>query len=232
MSILTFFENIFFPSLCVGCGNVGTYLCRQCEKKYIVYSVKQQCHVCKKNVKHGMVHRSCKRETVLDGVLVMACYSKFIEDYLGDIKYEFYFAMIPDLVRIMNTQLIKNSYFQAVVSNAVMTYVPLHSWRKRWRGFNQAEKIAAGLGKYWNVPVVRLLERKKRTKSQVGLSRKQRLRNVATAFDAVKSASEQKNTTVIIVDDVMTSGATLEGCAQVLRDQGIEQVFGLVFARG
>lgn len=240
--ILQFLNNLFFPSVCEGCGEVGSYICDKCIRKKIQFKEKQECYVCKKQLiadslqqtgenKLKMVHKKCRLKTYLDGVFVVAKYSKFIENYIGDIKYEFYFAMIDDLVKVMNIGLEKNINFRKIIKVSTLTFVPLNPWRKRWRGFNQAEEIAKKVSKYWDANCIKLLKRKKKTKSQVGLKRRERLKNLSDAFELIKSSDYTKQF-VIVVDDVMTTGSTLEECAKVLKHSGVKKVYGLVFARG
>lgn len=226
---------------------MGSYLCDRCSKTKVQYSKAQQCHVCKKSIQNSntqslplksdifvpLVHMGCKEKTHLNGVFVIAKYSKFVENYLGDIKYEFYFAMISDLVKLINRSLEENPHFLNVKGNSILTFVPLHKRRRNWRGFNQAEKLAQGIGAYFNIPCVKLLCRIRKTHSQVGLSRTSRLSNLKDAFELNTLKPPIKNTSnVIVVDDVMTSGATLEECAKVLKANGYQRVYGLVFARG
>lgn len=231
-TVLKHIENLLFPSICQGCGEVGTYLCDKCAGIFIQVRQLQQCHICKKRVFKGLVHKKCKKETSLDGVFITAEYSKFIENYIGDIKYEFYFAMIGDLVRVMVDALANNEVFLEVVKDSIITFVPLHSMRKRWRGFNQAEEIARRVAKNWSINCVKLVKRVRRTKSQVGLGRRKRLANLRDALKVLDSVKQVDDKGVIVIDDVMTSGATLEECAIVLKESGIQKVYGLVFARG
>ena len=177
-----------------------------------------------------MVHEQCRQKTALDGVFIVAEYSKFIENYIGDIKYEFYFDMITDLVKVMIKSLSKNFQFKQKLKRSILTFVPLYPSRERWRGFNQSEKIATLLSRYFNIPCRKLLTKRKNTKHQVGLARKERLQNVHNVFEVVKK--ESLCTSVIIIDDVMTTGGTLEECAKVLKKSGVKEVYGLVFARG
>jgi competence protein ComFC len=242
---IKFLENLFFPSICEGCGKIGTYLCDKCMREKVEFVKVQKCHVCKRKVKSQkskfkikegksiMVHQRCKTKTDLDGVFVVAKYSKFIENYIGDIKYEFYYAMVDDLVRLMNFYLKKNSFFKEIIRNSVVTPMPLNPWRKRWRGFNQAGLIGVKLSKAWNTNCVKLLGRVKNTKKQVGLKRKERLKNLEGAFKVnEKMVRWLDGRMVIVVDDVMTTGATLEECAKVLKNAGVKRVYGLVVARG
>jgi ComF family protein len=102
--------------------------------------------------------------------------------------------------------------------------VPLHSSRERQRGFNQAELIAARLGR----PVAtRLLRRRKNTPSQTGLTRNERKRNLASAFEV----RGEVRGTVIVVDDVYTTGSTMNEIARTLKRAGVDRVEVLTVAR-
>ena len=107
--------------------------------------------------------------------------------------------------------------------------VPLHRRRKRERGFDQAAELARWSARELGVPHARrLLKRRRFTESQVGLSRSARLRNVKGAFAAsVKSGLEN----VLLVDDTMTTGATLSEAARTLKNAGVKHVYGAVAAR-
>lgn len=243
VNVLEKLLELLFPSVCEGCGEVvGTYLCDSCVVEKIHFVKRHLCHVCKDcanlgplpEISGSLIHLQCMEKTHLDGVIVVAEYSKFIEDYIGDIKYEFYFAMIPEIASIANEYLKRNNMYKHVLRHSMITYVPLHASRKRWRGFNQAEKFAIEIANYWDVPVRKLLHRGRKTHSQVGLGRAQRLRNLRDAFSLADNTELHIGNykKVVIVDDVMTSGATLEECARVLKVAGCEAVYGLVFARG
>jgi ComF family protein len=107
---------------------------------------------------------------------------------------------------------------------------PLH-WRRRWdRGFNQADLLAREVSRRTGIPIDRRLLRTRSTPPQAGLSAAERRRNVQGAFAAAgKSAIRGKR--LIIIDDVMTTGATLEACARVLKRAGASQVAVLTLAR-
>ena len=105
--------------------------------------------------------------------------------------------------------------------------VPLHPARRRERGFNQAADLASHLG----LPVVHALSRVRATPSQTTLHAAARMANVDGAFRAARRASDVRGATVLIVDDVRTTGATLEACAIVLREAGARDVLALTAAR-
>jgi ComF family protein len=105
--------------------------------------------------------------------------------------------------------------------------VPLHSSRRRERGFNQAMDLARQLG----LPVVGALARTRATSAQTGLPAAQRHRNVRDAFAVTGAGARLVGATVVLVDDVSTTGATLEACARILKGAGVGEIRALTAAR-
>ncbi len=105
--------------------------------------------------------------------------------------------------------------------------VPLHPSRRRQRGFNQAADLARHLG----VPVVAALRRVRATPTQTGLPAGRRHRNVRDAFAVTRAAAALTGATVVVIDDVSTTGATLEACARTLKEVGVSEVRALTAAR-
>jgi ComF family protein len=108
--------------------------------------------------------------------------------------------------------------------------VPIGASRRSERGYNQAALLALPLALGSGIPYRSgALKKLRDTRSQVGLSRAQRRENVAGAFTASEELVQWAR--VLVVDDVMTSGATIESCAQALKEAGADQVFGLTLAQ-
>ena len=105
--------------------------------------------------------------------------------------------------------------------------VPLHRSRLRHRGFNQAGDLARHIG----LPVVHALRRTRPTATQTGLAAARRHRNVRDAFSATRAAASLNGLTVVLIDDVRTTGATLDACARVLKEAGAKEVRALTAAR-
>ena len=112
----------------------------------------------------------------------------------------------------------------------VLVPVPLHRNRERRRGFNQAELLARALGRSSGVPVCRGLARTRDTRSQTDLSARDRRRNVQDAF-AVTAGAPFERAAVTLVDDVLTTGATLRECAATLLARGAREVRAITVAR-
>jgi ComF family protein len=117
---------------------------------------------------------------------------------------------------------------RSVLENAdCVVPVPLHRRRERTRGFNQARELARRLGPPMLEPLVRV----RHTVPQVELAADQRHDNLRGAFRIRTRASHLKRMRVVLVDDVSTTGATLEACAIVLRDAGVAELYALTAAR-
>lgn len=110
---------------------------------------------------------------------------------------------------------------------ATVIPVPLHPRREYERGFNQAEDLAMHLG----LPVMKLLTRVRHTQSQIELPKHQRQQNVKDAFGLQQSAIGGIPPIVVLVDDVSTTGSTLEACGRVLKDAGVKEVRAITAAR-
>jgi ComF family protein len=109
----------------------------------------------------------------------------------------------------------------------VVVPVPLHASRRRERGFNQAADLAANL----ELPVMSALRRVRATAAQAGLPAAQRHKNVRAAFRPTAAAASLSGLIVVLVDDVSTTGATLDACARVLKAEGVREVRALTAAR-
>jgi ComF family protein len=140
------------------------------------------------------------------------------------LKYDGVRGLAQPLSRLLATALPRSESFDAIVP------MPLH-WVRRWqRGFNQADLLARGLSRPLGVPVIRALARARATAPQAGLTRAQRRANVAGSF-RVRDRAAVAGRHVLLVDDVMTTGATLSAAAAVLKRAGAHRVTAVTVAR-
>ncbi len=152
----------------------------------------------------------------------------FYEDELRELIHLFKYGRVQTLAkplgRLLAMALPREQSFDVIVP------MPLH-WRKRWqRGFNQSQLLAAEIGRRTHVPVRRALRRVRFTPSQAGLTNAKRRQNVSGAFRAVKRLA-LAGKRVLLVDDVLTTGATAASCARALKLAGVQQVTLLTLAR-
>jgi ComF family protein len=139
-------------------------------------------------------------------------------------KYSRMRALDKPLGAYLALALPRGKQFDAVVP------VPLH-WRRRWaRGFNQSELLARAIARRCSVPVLRALQRRRATAFQAGLTNAARRENVAQAFEA-RRRCPVAGKRILLVDDVMTTGATAAACARALRRAGAESVSLLALVR-
>lgn len=127
----------------------------------------------------------------------------------------------------------KEQLHRFITEKTMLVPIPLHKSKLRGRGYNQAEVLSRGLGKKFGLPTKNLLQRIKNTPSQFKLSREDRISNVKSAFRLKEGKqTEVTHKTVFLVDDVLTSGATLAEAARTLKREGAKAVFGLALAHG
>ncbi len=218
--------DLLIPKCCVGCGRVGNYICRRCLRTKLKPYYVQHCHVCRHESRTGMVHQDCREHTHLDGVIVGYVYNSLAEKLMLLVKYQFYYAVINDVAKLVAASLRESPE----VTGACLTYVPASAYRQKWRGFNQSQLLASDIARIIGFNCADLLTRSQFTHSQLGQGRMSRLGNLRQAFAINVKAKLPE--AVIVVDDVMTTGSTLEQCARVLKQAGVKRVYGLVFARG
>lgn len=220
--------DLVFPKRCVGCRRVGPYICAECMEK-IDFVEKPVCPVCQRQAIGGKTHPGCAGRYKLDGLIVACRYKGPIRTAIQKVKYKWIYDIEKVLVDLVAKQLWKFDFPQS----AILVPVPLHAKRKRWRGFNQSEILAKTLAKKFKVKYGEFLERKIETKTQVGLSREDRKKNIRDAF-ALRQTPHQsvRGKNIILVDDVYTSGATMAECAKVLKKAGAKSVWGMAVALG
>jgi ComF family protein len=155
-------------------------------------------------------------------IIAVDAYEGRMKDIVHALKYDRRRSISPRLSALMRER------GQRVLNDAdCVVPVPLHPRREYSRGFNQAHDLAIHLGP----PVVSLLKRVVFTQSQIELPREQRLANVRNAFVIDPGSRLPAPDIVVIIDDVATTGATLETCAKILTRSGVKEVRALTAAR-
>lgn len=219
--------DLFFPKICLGCGEWGAYICDECLNQ--CQPLRQAiCPACLKLSMFGQTHARCKRAWRIDGLTSGFAYRGLIKQAIGKLKFKFVSDLNGDLVELV----ISMADLDTITRKRwLITPVPLHPRRERWRGFNQAHYLGDALGRYtgWDYES-KLIERVKHTEPQTSLSGKHRRENLKEAFGYVGS-KKGKGKRVLLVDDVFTTGATMRECAKVLKRNGAREVWGFVVAR-
>lgn len=219
-------KDSVFPKFCVLCNEEGAWVCRACRLNLEVKNI-AACPVCKQKRDKGKTCTNC--DSYLDRHLAIFDFkNQKVKTIIHKFKYEYVTEILNSLLPVILSFLEKHEH--AFPESGKIVPVPLHKKRKSERGFDQAYLIAKILKKELDLPVLHSLTRVKNTKQQAELKRNERLSNVKGAFelDAEITCSE-----VVLVDDVFTTGATLEECAGVLKDKSeVTDITGFTLARG
>ena len=214
------------PQKCLGCGKEGDLLCRDCQKS-LPRIVPPICPKCGKPQASGIICSGCVSwRTSIDGIRSPLRFEGLARESIHQLKYKNLRSIAGPLALLLRDYLIHDPLpFQVLVP------VPLHRKRLRERGYNQSNLLAQELGKLLTIPVVDdCLARQKYVLPQAQTkSVEERRNNVKRAFACL--SSRLQNTRVLLVDDVSTSGATLDACAAALKLGGVISVWGLVLAR-
>lgn len=214
-------EDILFPKRCYGCGRAGSYICEDCAGK--IEERPPICPECEKNSIDGWVHGRCRRSQGMDRLIAPRRYKGVIQKALKSVKYRAAWDVIERVAEVAWSGLPLE-----LTSEWVVMGVPMYERKKKARGFNQAEMLGRRFAEKYGVEYIDGLERVRETRSQYGLSLKDRKENLKGAI-RVKEGNVQEK--VIVVDDVWTTGATMRECAKVLKRRGVNEVWGAVAGR-
>jgi len=159
-------------------------------------------------------------------VLILGPHKGVLKDLIWKYKYKFVIDISVPLA-----SLVTDHYGEFLSDKRfLVTYAPISQSRLRWRGFNQAQKLGERVAENLGLSSENLLSKVNNVTSQVGHSRKERLENIKNKISYI-GPKDPLNRKVLVVDDVYTTGATLEECAKVLREAGYREVWGLVLSR-
>lgn len=227
--------DLLFPKFCVQCRKFGSYICPDCFAR-IAFLEGGFCTGCQKAAIGGLTHPGCKTTLALEGVFSSLAYTGIVKKLVYQFKYK------PHLtnLQIILTDLLyegliqKEVFYKLLREETILVPIPLFGRKKNKRGYNQAELLAKGLGQKLGSEVLDILQRIKNTKTQVGLSQLERKENIKDAFAVKKSYQKQlkQYQQVFLVDDVVTSGATLKEAAKLLKRAGVSKVWGITLAHG
>ncbi len=216
-----------YPNKCAGCKKVipkDKVWCDECKDALVTPKYTKHCRVCFQQKefctcrKHPKFYRSAVsayeyQTSAKEAIVRMKKINK-------EKTFDFFAQEMANTV---------NKRFKNVEFDAVLP-VPMHSKKLRKRGFNQSEVLAQHISRKLNVLLeTNLLFQRKNTKRQHTLKYKQRLANVKDAYKTTNVPSDYK--TVLLVDDVLTSGATLNECAKQLRIHGVQNVYCITAAK-
>jgi len=218
--------DLILPKRCLGCDKEGAYICSSCARK-LPKVLPPVCPLCGiPQINQSLCPSCTKHHYQIDGIR-----SPFrFEGMVRQAVYQFKYNNLRDIAQTL-AELMAEYIKDNPVPGEILVPVPLHSKRLKRRGYNQSQLLARELGKITGMQVATdYLQRTRPTPPQTDTAGlQQRLENVSGAFTA--GALRLKKQPVILIDDVATSGATLNACAMALKQAGAATVWGLTLAR-
>ena len=231
------FLDLVYPRVCEGCGGpIGPelhHICWDCLAG-LTYVADPYCSICGDpvdgRVDHAFVCFNCSQTAPhFDMARSAVRYRGLMKDFLRDFKYNNALWLRRDLVRLLVSCLSVDFDMDRIDA---VTFVPLYPTKQRHRSFNQAELLAERLAKCIRKPLLKgCLRKVSSTSTQTHLTAHERAANVRGAFEA-RRASRLEGRGLLLVDDVMTTGATVNECARSLKSAGAQSVFVVTVARG
>ena len=231
---MNFILEFLFPKRCVGCRQFGIYLCDSC-----IQSLKQAdlvCPRCERPAIGGQTHPVCKRRYGLDGLWSLGVYKDPLREAIKQLKYRWVRQVAESLVDITLEYWVRYQPFLLDIIKKdqgrgwLIVPVPLHWRRENERGFNQSALLGKLLSQKLGLEYSEPLKRIKYTKPQVNLKSWQRRQNIKNAF-LLDSRFLIHDVSILLIDDVWTTGSTLRECCYVLKKNGSKKVWALTLAR-
>jgi len=219
--------DVLFPARCVGCGAYGAFLCQSCQGE-LPRARPPRCPICWRPQPRAAPCGRCREERpAFQGARSLYLYQGAAREAVHALKYNYVSALAQPMARLMAAYVEEEEAIEA----DLLAAVPLYVRRQRLRGYNQSLLLARELSRLCGLPLAeRGLARRRNTPPQArSADAEARKRKVADAFVADRRWAEGKR--VLLIDDVMTTGATLDACARALRQAGAASVWALTFAR-
>lgn len=223
--------DTLFPRYCVGCGASDWAICHNC-RELVIEVKQQQCIKCRAISKMGVTCPKCRPTVPIKQTVVALQFGDGpVREALHWLKYH----GRRDVMDTLMPYLISNADVDKTLSslpnrNVIITPVPLSRRRQWWRGFNQSTLISQALVRQYQLPMLDVLKRQSFYHTQAGLHRRERAQNVRQAF-GLKNPDSIKGKTIVLVDDIVTTGATLIACADVLKKSGAKTIIAVVLAQ-
>lgn len=224
-------SGALFASECVSCGRGGSRLCRTCAPS-LARPGEQTCIGCSRPSRTGATCAQCRGHWHVERLLTSADYETAAGPAVRAFKYGFDRSLARPLSVLLAHALAHAGPPRPLTDNPLFVPVPLSPRRLRWRGYNQAALLARAVSDTALMPYGEVLMRVHDAGPQVRTSgRADRLDAMHGAFACARPELVQERD-IVLVDDVCTTGATLDACALALKNAEARSVTGLVVARG
>ena len=220
MSFLDQLIGAIAPHNCLNCQTEGKLLCQQCV--HTLQIIPSRCYRCHKLTEESRTCNRCRKISRLYRVQVGTIYEGFAKSLVWQLKYAGAQAAAKEIADLLATR-------TKVADNCLIAPVPTATSRVRRRGYDQAKLIGRSLAKQLGLQYLDCLARIGQT-HQIGARRELRLKQLSSAY-RLKSGLIVADMHIILIDDVVTTGASLEAVAKCLKRAGASQVEAIVFAQ-
>jgi len=228
--MLKFIKDIIATKKCYSCGQEWHFLCPRCMSKMSNFS--SICYVCKAKSDYFEVHQSCLEWIYFDKLIILTHYKQnIIKKLIKDFKFYYKKDIADDFWKYLWDLLLKNISWN--LDDFLLIPIPLYFLKKWKRWYNQTELLIKIISKNTSIKFKNnLIKRIKNTRQQSQLSRQERLSNLESAFKINKKQLDKvdKNKTIIIVDDVVSTWTSINSVAKLLKQNWFKKVIWLVIA--
>lgn len=186
--------------------------------------------MCERAAIDGVTHPGCQTRYSLDGFISLYRYDGPVKAAIKRLKYKPYLSSLTDI--LVDSILYSIDGNKQQFNKFIVVSVPLHPQRERERGFNQASLLGKVIAQKLDLQFKdNVLKRTRYTKPQVELKGKDRRENVIGAFAVTTNYEPRTTNSVLLIDDVWTTGSTMRACANVLKRAGAKKVWAMTIAR-
>lgn len=222
MFILETIVSLVAPHNCMICGAEGDVICVWCLPDF-TEPLPECCYKCKKQFSGSLVCQKCRRTSRLKHVWVRSSYGSKVKQLIHDFKFERKQAAAKPIAQLLSETV------PYLSRDVIVTHIPTATSRIRQRGYDHAALIAKALASELGLPYQHLLVRTTQTR-QVRSARAVRLKQLDGAFKVIKPETVRKSH-ILLIDDIVTTGGTIEAAAKTLRLAGAKTIDGAVFAQ-
>ncbi|MFK7780261.1 MAG: phosphoribosyltransferase family protein [Candidatus Gracilibacteria bacterium] len=230
MKIFKFIKDLIAPKKCYSCNKEGHFLCEKCLSK--MSNFEPVCYVCKGRSENFEVHTKCLSSIHYDKIIILSHYkNKHISKLVKDFKFYMKKDIGEDFGNYLTDLFLENEVYKNT-DNYILIFPPMGFFKKIKRGYNHSEIIAKYISKNIGIRLEKkLIIKTKTTRQQSLLSRKERLLNLQDSFKIANNKIDNfDKKTFIIIDDVISTGSTINEISKKLKEKGAKKVIGLIVA--